>query len=181
MAIFLKEYEAETRRLGAASASSLPDQKVELENVQQQIATIKTAILKGVDAEMFVAELKQLQARAKVLVAAQTETEATVDAATLLHGDLAVTYREKVARLTDAFEDQALQTQAFERIRAFIEVVVLTSDGGELAIHLRGELATMLELCACPYMQNAPEEVSSRALQIKMVAGTGFEPVTFRL
>ena len=152
----------------------LPDQKVELDSVQQQIATIKTVILKGIDAGMFVAELKQLQARAKALIAVQAETEPNADGATLLHGDLAVTYREKVARLTDAPEDQALQAQAFERIRALIEAVVLTPEAGELAIHLRGELASMLERCACPHMQNAPEEVSSRALQIKMVAGTRF-------
>ncbi len=44
-----------------------------------------------------------------------------------------------------------------------------------------GELASVLELCVCGEMQNAPEGVSSGALQIKMVAGTGFEPVTFRL
>jgi site-specific DNA recombinase len=39
----------------------------------------------------------------------------------------------------------------------------------------------MLELCALSEMRSAPEAVASGALQIKLVAGTGFEPVTFRL
>jgi site-specific DNA recombinase len=46
-------------------------------------------------------------------------------APTLLHPDLGCVYRKKVARLTEAFEDEALQTQALERIRALIEAVVL--------------------------------------------------------
>ena len=183
LAAFLKEYEAETCRLETASASIRPEREVELAGVKQQIATIKSAILKGVDAELFVSELKQAQSREKALIAELSEEarEASTSSGPLLHANLDVLYREKVARLTEAFEDEILQAQAFERIRTLIDAVVLTPEGGGLAIHLRGELTSMLELCACADMQNAPEGVSSRALQIKMVAGTGFEPVTFRL
>ena len=39
----------------------------------------------------------------------------------------------------------------------------------------------MLSLCAGAETQKAPAAVAEEALQIKMVAGTGFEPVTFRL
>ncbi len=39
----------------------------------------------------------------------------------------------------------------------------------------------MLELSAGAETQKASAEVTEEALQIKMVAGTGFEPVTFRL
>ena len=49
-----------------------------------------------------------------------------------------------VGRLTDAFEDDALRSQAFERIRLLIDTGVLKPEGGELVIHLRGELASML-------------------------------------
>ena len=44
-----------------------------------------------------------------------------------------------------------------------------------------GELASMLLLCAGAETQKASTGVTEEALQIKMVAGTGFEPVTFRL
>jgi site-specific DNA recombinase len=50
-----------------------------------------------------------------------------------------------------------------------------------VAIDLRGELASMLSLCAGAKTQKASAGVTVEALQIKMVAGTGFEPVTFRL
>jgi hypothetical protein len=46
---------------------------------------------------------------------------------------------------------------------------------------LRNKLASTLELCACGKQEKAPERMAAEALQIKLVAGTGFEPVTFRL
>ena len=54
-------------------------------------------------------------------------------------------------------------------------------ENGVLAVYLRGDFATMVELCVCTETQIASAGVSEEALQIKMVAGTGFEPVTFRL
>jgi site-specific DNA recombinase len=90
-------------------------------------------------------------------------------------------YREKIEQLTKAFEDEALKAQAFERLRALIEAVVLTREDGDLAIDLRGELAAMLSLCAGAERQKASAGATEEAMQIKLVAGTGFEPVTFRL
>lgn len=172
LAIFLEEYDAETRRLEATAADIQPEREVELANVERDIATIKTAIMKGIDASMFVTELKQLEARRQVIAAELAEDRADANAGALLHPDLSRIYREKVTRLTDAYDDEALKTQAFERIRALIEQVTLTPEDGALSVHLRGELASMLELCACAEMQSAPSEVSEGALQIKMVAGT---------
>ncbi len=59
--------------------------------------------------------------------------------------------------------------------------MVLTPEDGDLAIDLRGELASMLSLCVGLETQKASAGEPLEALQIKMVAGTGFEPVTFRL
>ena len=141
----------------------------------------KTAILKGVDPSLFVDELQRLGTRRTVLIEALTAAERPVAAESLLRPDLGRIYREKVTTLTSAYEDDALRAQAFERIRALIEAVVLTPKSGDLTIELRGELASMLELSASTDIQNASEAVATEALQIKVVAGTGFEPVTFRL
>ena len=78
-------------------------------------------------------------------------------------------------------EDEALKAQAFERLRALIVAVVLTPKGDDLSIDLRGELASMLSLCAGAETQKASAGDPLEVLQMKMVAGTGFEPVTFRL
>jgi site-specific DNA recombinase len=135
---------------------------------------------------VFVDEMKIWTERRKVLLAEvelaeQDTTETVSPEPVLLTPDLSRVYREKVEQLTAAFEDEALKAQAFERLRALIEAVVLTPEDGNLAIDLRGELDSMLSLCGGTETQKAPAGDPLEALQIKMVAGTGFEPVTFRL
>ena len=149
--------------------------------IDRQIDLAKAAILKGVDASMFVAEMKQWAERRQTLLAEAERASKVPTPTNLLHADLGNTYRQEVGRLTDAFEDDALRAQAFERIRTLIDTVVLKPENGVIAIHLRGELAPVLELCAGAETQIASAGVTEEALQIKLVAGTGFEPVTFRL
>ena len=186
VAAFLLEYEAETRRLTAETVSARPEREAELANLDHQLSRAKTAILKGVDATVFVDEMKIWTERRKALLAelelADQEAAETVSPEPeLLTPDLGRVYREKVEQLTAAFEDDALKAQAFEQLRALIEAVVLTPEDGHLVIDLRGELASMLSLCAGTETQKASAGVTEEAMQIKMVAGTGFEPVTFRL
>lgn len=56
-----------------------------------------------------------------------------------------------------------------------IEEVVLTPEGDKLGIVLRGDLASMLAAAG------PKSEASETHLQIKLVAGGGFEPPTFGL
>ena len=97
---------------------------------------------------MFVEKMKIWTERRKVLLAEQEVTETVSPGARLIPADLSRVYREKNEQLTAAFEDKALKAQAFERLRALIEAVVLTPEDGDLAIDLRGELASILSLCA---------------------------------
>ncbi|BCA61201.1 hypothetical protein HMP09_0435 [Sphingomonas sp. HMP9] len=177
VAAFLLEYEAETRRLTAETVRARPEREAELVNLDHQIARAKAAILKGVDANVFVDEMKIWTERRKALLAelelAEQETTQTVSPEPeLLTPDLSRVYREKVEQLTAAFEDHALKAQAFERLRALIEGVVLTPEDGNLAVDLRGELAAMLSLCAGAETQISSASIPSEVLQIKMVAGT---------
>jgi len=73
------------------------------------------------------------------------------------------------------FPDDALKVQAFERLCAPIEMVVLTPEDGDLTINLRSELASMRAPNASAETQKASTGVSGEALQIKMVAGTRTE------
>ena len=172
VAAFLAEYEAETQRLAAEMVSTRPEREVELANLDRQISLAKAAILKGVDAAMFVEEMKVWTEQRQVLLAEQDAAQTTSTGSGLLHFDLGRVYREKVGQLTAAFKDAALKAQAFERLRALIETVVLTPDADELTINLRGELASMLSLCAGAETQKASAGVPLEVLQIKMVAGS---------
>ena len=168
----VEEYVRETNRLARERDGSRGQREAELKSVTAHIQRLKAAILKGVDPTLFTDELKQLGDRRKRLTADIEATALRVPEPALLHMDLGRVYREKVETLTGAFEDEALRAQAFERIRALIEAVVLTPRNGDLAIDLRGDLASMLELCAGPGTQKASAGRTEEALQIKMVAGS---------
>jgi site-specific DNA recombinase len=64
-------------------------------------------------------------------------------------------------------------------VRSLIEQARIVPTDSEVTIELKGELAGILVLAeGAKQCSGGPEE---RALQIKMVAGVGFEPTTFRL
>ena len=101
-----------------------------------------------------------------------------------LHPNLAAIYRRKVAALQDLLEKDATRTEAVEIIRTLIEQVIFrpTAEAG-LEVELVGDIAGMVHLA-----QNSNENGPvSRAVHdeftrsVKVVAGVGFEPTTFRL
>ena len=67
---------------------------------------------------------------------------------------------------------------AVEAIRALIEAVLLEPNGDRLNITLKGDLAGMLS--AARDSKRSPD-TGDLMVQIKLVAGGGFEPPTFGL
>jgi site-specific DNA recombinase len=63
-------------------------------------------------------------------------------------------------------------------LRGLIEAIVLTPEKGQLRIELRGNLAAML--AATQQTKRSPD-TGDLLVQIKLVAGAGFEPATFGL
>ncbi|MBB5730335.1 hypothetical protein [Sphingomonas prati] len=61
-----------------------------------------------------------------------------------------------MTKFAAAFHDDALKAEAFKRQRALIASVVLTATDGKLAIELRGEFASMLELPVCGGQTKTP-------------------------
>ena len=124
VAAFLLEYEAETRRLTAETVSARPEREAELANLDHKLSLAKAAILKGVDAMVFVDEMKiwteRRKARlAELELAAQDTTQTVSPEPGLLTPDLGRVYREKVGQFTAGFGDKALRAQAFEQLCAY--------------------------------------------------------------
>ncbi|WP_188517771.1 recombinase family protein [Alsobacter metallidurans] len=100
-----------------------------------------------------------------------------------LHPNLAEVYRLKVASLHEALHREETRAEAFDILRSLIEnVVIHPREGGGVEIELIGEIASMVAVAtntnAAPG-RAALDEPLRRS--VKVVAGTGFEPVTFRL
>ncbi len=173
---FAKAFVAETNRQRMAVTADKAGKQAALARVERQIKRLVDAIVDGADAMPLNAKLKELDVEKNRLAA---ELEAAPDEKPLLHPALAVAYRDRVAALASALYDEKDGRQAFERLRSVIEEVRLMPVEGQLAIELRGDLAEILKIGAVS-VQGA-ETTQKNALQIKMVAGAGFEPTTFRL
>ncbi len=175
---FVAEYVTERNRLSKQRDASRDERQAELRNVTAGVERLKAAILKGVDASLVADELNRLGRRKADLEAEMAASADDVPPA-LLHPRLAQIYRGKIERLLDAFEVEGNRSEAQEIIRSLIDAVVVTPVDGVLEAEVKGDLATMLVLAA--ETKKAPNAGAFEAEQIKMVAGTGFEPVTFRL
>jgi site-specific DNA recombinase len=175
---FCKEFHREINRQRMAENDAAEAKRAELDRVERRIGRIVELITED-DAPVraLKQELVTLEARQLTL---QQEVAAIEAPAPLIHPNLAEIYRQRVERLQEALRDPATRNQALELIRSLIDEIYLIPEGGQLRIELRGELAGILALAAD---DKKPGGLTAAGLaeQIKMVAGVGFEPTTFRL
>ncbi len=171
---FCKEYVRELNRLRMEHRAKLSHGRQELASVEREIRELVQAIKDGVSAVSIKNELLALEGR-------QTELRGQLEAPEmpqLLHPRMADVYRDKVTGLCNALEHEESRTGAADAIRGLIEAILLEPDGGRLKITLKGDLAGMLS--AARDGKRSPE-TGDLLLQIKLVAGAGFEPATFGL
>ena len=96
----------------------------------------------------------------------------------LLHPRMSDVYREKVGNLCLALENEESRTGAVDAICGLVEAILLEPDGDQLKITLKGDLAGILS--AARDSKRSPD-TGDLMVQIKLVAGAGFEPATFGL
>jgi site-specific DNA recombinase len=173
---FVEEFAAEFNRLRAAEGNTIVQARSELSAIERRLRKIVDAIADGVPARTLKDELLSLEARQDKL---REQLARPGPDRTLIHPGLAEIYRRKVAALQEALEEEATHDEATELIRSLIQAIVLVPDQDGLRIEVRGELAAILAFGEG--RKNAGLLDRDFAEQIKMVAGVGFEPTTFRL
>ncbi|MGH6791502.1 MAG: hypothetical protein ACRECF_02035 [Methyloceanibacter sp.] len=82
-----------------------------------------------------------------------------------LHPNLAELYRQKVANLAEALNDEHTRLGAAGCIRELIEEIRLVPENGKLRVELYGELAALLSLA------NGHPRSKGTGVQITLVAG----------
>ena len=184
VAAFIAEFTAEWNRLQATASAQDANRRHEFDVVSRKLDSLVEAIAGGLRASSLQQKLTELEAQKAAL---EAELGQPVQATPRLHPNLAGVYRDRVARLQDALDGTDAVT-ALEALRGLIEQVILypAADGRRgFQIELIGQIAAMLRLGS-----GAPHTPNSRAnhavrdmfeISTKVVAGTGFEPVTFRL
>ncbi len=173
---FAREFTAEVNRQRSSLASERKALQASLDRTSRQVDKLVEAIIEGADALALNDRLKLLE---KQRVEIEAKIAAIPEATPLLHPGLANIYRKAVAELHTLVRNPETSGEAFGLIRGLIDAVVLMPVDGKLEIELRGDLAAILALSENG--KNKAFSAREKALQIKMVAGVGFEPTTFRL
>ena len=178
---FCDEFTRQMNRRRMEARASMDAARSEVSRIERDLDRLVDRFLKDDNAaDALHTKMKQLEARKRELETFLTEAE---EPPPVLHPSMAVIYRERVTGLYEALQQEGARAGASDVIRSLVSEIVLTPSSGELLVDLRGDLAGILAI-ATSGTQKSPrsdEAGSVLASQVMLVAGTGFEPVTFRL
>jgi len=174
---FCEEYTAYRNKLRGEKTARLAGARAELGKLARQREHLIQAIKDGVPAAEVKDDLARIAARRDVL---EVLLAGTKEEPVLLHPNMAAYYREQVAALAEALTAEENRAEAADLLRSLVDRIELTPNAeGRLDIDLFGDLAGILTLAT---NANGPlDESDPNVRQVKMVAGAGFEPATFRL
>ena len=181
----VRAFVEETNRLNhARRAAGLAD-KADLAKVVKNIAGLVTLAEQGQGSRTLVERLLELEAQEDAIRSRlAAEPADTPD----IHPNIAEIYRAKVSRLAEALSNPAERDEAADAIRGLIERITLTpgTKRGEVAAMLQGEFGAILEWVASrrealDARHKKTPTACATGVSVSVVAGTGFEPVTFRL
>ncbi|GGC12532.1 resolvase [Novosphingobium endophyticum] len=172
---FCDEYTRHLNQLRNEKNAHISAAKAELIKVAKARENIIEAIKNGIPASEVKEDLARVAARRDEL---QRMLDQADEEPVLLHPNMAGFYREQVAALAEALTSEEFRGEAADLLRSLIESIVLSpsTDGG-LDIDLHGDLAGILSLATAKKGADQGPDLQ----QVKMVAGVGFEPTTFRL
>jgi site-specific DNA recombinase len=176
---FIAEFHREVNRQRSDQEIEQALRRREFDKVARKLDGLINAIADGLRTPGLKSKLEELESR-------KAELEAQVRAAPpplpRLHPNLAELYRQKVANLQEALSTPNTQSEALEILRGLIEKVVLRPLESGFEVELIGEIAAMIDLGTNKKAgSKEPAVPDAYRRSVKVVAGVGFEPTTFRL
>ncbi len=201
VAAFSEAYTAERNRLAATASHNRPAMEKELAQVKRDHAKLVDAIIAGVPADQVKDKMSTLDTRRQDIEASLSSLGAA-PAPLRFHPKMAETYRDRVGALIRGLGREEGLEETREALRGLVEKIVLVPQAGEngetgLDIDLHGALAGLLQLATGASAREVAKVGAKRRTrknsagaeleavdiveEIVLVAGTGFEPVTFRL
>ncbi len=187
---FISAFAAEASEQRREATRSRARWQEELADVERRLGGVLAAIENGAWSETLRERLRALEQQKVELMA--RETVVLPEPAITLHPAAAALYRDKVANLEAALQQPESRVEAAEALRTLIDRVVLAPDSmaaDGLRIDLHGDLAVLLTADATGEVflhgaaspNDKPPLARTSGGLLSVVAGTGFEPVTFRL
>ncbi|MGY4363169.1 hypothetical protein ACVWZ3_000129 [Bradyrhizobium sp. i1.3.6] len=169
---FCDEFTREVNRLRIERGAGLAAMRDELPRIERELGELLAAIKAGGPIEAIVEDMKRLEARKAVLKDQLANAE---EPRRLLHPNMAEIYRQRIAALYESLQNEDGKTEAAEVFRTLVDQVTLVPDKAELAIVLRGDLASILRFAA---NKKNPDVLSEAGVlvallsQESLVAGT---------
>jgi site-specific DNA recombinase len=174
---FCEVFTQEMNRLRMEGRAGIASAEAELAKVNRELEKILDLYLSdALSVDMVKERSKKLEARKTELEQFLAEAD---EPPPLLHPSMALQYRKRVQQLYDALqdEDEGKRIEAADTLRSLVDQIVLTPVDGKVEIDVQGDLAGILTIST----QSKNPAAGATGSQVKMVAGVGFEPTTFRL
>src|SRR5216684_1256415 len=178
---FCEEFTREVNRARIERNASIIGHQKELEKVVRDLDRAIQAILDGVPGAQLKDKIGGLEARKAELAGLLANSE---EPPPLLHPNMAEIYRQRISALYERLQSDDGRTEAAEVFRTLVDRVTLLPNEHKLGIVLRGDLAAILSFAAG---EKKPDLLSEAGLPSdsvspgSVVAGIGFEPMSFRL
>ena len=173
--VFIEEFERELQRLTRQDTGQHDAAQKRLKQLTTEIENLYQNLLAGLASPALRAMIAEREAE-KVRGGVVHDRKPT--AILLPHPVLVEQFRSKVASLRQSLDDALIRTEAAAVLSALIESVTIFPDepgGPEAEV-----VAKVSDLLTWATNDNAAPRGGDRS-SIAVVAGTGFEPVTFRL
>ena len=156
--------------------------------LRRKIRSMLDLMTEGGGTQAMVAELRRLEEQLETVKAAKAAA-ATPQPIPAFPIDVEAIYRRKVEAIEGALQSQVTASLATEALRSLVsEVLVYPEEGrGQIRVELVGDLAAFVDLTDfnTPLHSGTPSPRKARETERPMmgtlVAGIGFEPMTFRL
>jgi site-specific DNA recombinase len=146
--------------------------EVERTQITRRLDGLYEAIADGLRTTGLKAKLEDLEARG---VEIEAKLMAPPPSPVRLHPQLSEIYRRKVEQLSESLADPEIRPMALETIRGLIETVTINDTDSGVQIDLGGAITALVGLA----QPDARAFITDSS--VKVVAGVGFEPTTFRL
>ena len=177
VAAFIREYQEGAKRQRQEASGRRGAMEMELRAIERQIQNAVAAISAGAISTALVESLNAAERRKAHLQAelASLETDTVVD----FHPSLSDRYKRILDRLQAALNSEVAGTRqaAMEIVRTLVSRIVIFpgEKRGEVSIGLDGEIVPILQIA------RMADQAGDLGSMVKVVAGAGFEPATFRL
>ena len=179
--LFVSEFRRETDRLRRVGRQGDEGAVARLRVVEAELANLAANLTAGAVGPTIIGMIGEREAEKGRIEAQLAATSRKQPAIVVPHRELVEMFRSRVADLQNSLSDPEVRTQGAKILKDLLESVTILpdEDGGPQA-----------EIAASPskliaYAQNArtPRRMTDggETCTVMVVAGTGFEPVTFRL